>query len=98
MIDIQKADKLCSQFLVPLDLSYGPQRRFNADGIFSWESEAREGKQRISTYIQLYRSGTIESIAIGQRGAFAHIPHGQGQGTPVIGSTKVGPERMADNR
>jgi hypothetical protein len=87
VIDLQRADGVCSQLLVPLGLSHGPQRRFNADGIFSWETQAEEQRQKLSTYIQLYRSGIIESVAIGQRGAFSEIPYGPGQGTPVIAST-----------
>lgn len=85
VVDLQRADGLCPQLLVPLGLSYGPQRRFNADGIFCWQSERPE--QKVSTYIQLYRSGMIEAVAIEERGAFSQVRYGAGEGTPVIGST-----------
>ena len=49
VIDLQRADGLCSQLLIPLGLSSGTQRRFNADGIFSWETQAEEQQQKLST-------------------------------------------------
>lgn len=70
MIDIGRAEAVCQSDFIPFGAKHPEQRSFNVDGLISRSEQSGMTGKIGESYIQLYRSGIIETVASGLMGGF----------------------------